>query len=300
MKIVIFIVKIFIVLLTGILILNKLKTWDTSAFHEKILTKSKMLPRLFSLRQAKQTEAYLKKLSIPYNTFTIVALLGIGIISFLAIYAVARFVLPLKSTAYIVSFPFLFAGFVLIKIFAEKEQEKLESGLGDFFIQLKTALNTNPDIIEALRKIQNSILMPFSRYTKQMLNEINMGKLPESALEDFAQKIDIKKFSFYINNVRYCHIYGGNITLLTEKTQEVIADALKQKKKRNKETKSACIVLYALIVIDCYIYFSFIGSNPYYLNIMTNTFIGQVIVNVNFICIWGMIWLSKAIKKLDY
>ena len=168
-----------------------------------------------------------------------------------------------------------------LELIAEKKQEKLEDGLSDFFIQLKSALKVNSEIIEALRRIQNNVLEPFSTYTKQMLNEINAGRLPEEALESFAQKIDIEKFSLYINNVRYCHIYGGNITLLTEKTQEVINEAIKQKIKRKKETRSACTVLYALIVIDFYMYFSFIASNQYYLSLINETVIGQIIINTN-------------------
>ena len=163
-----------------------------------------------------------------------------------------------------------------------------------------SALKVNSDIVEALRRIQNNVLDPFSEYTKQLLNEINAGKLPEIALENFAHKIDIEKFSFYINNLRYCHIYGGNITLLTEKTQEIINEAIKQKKKRNKETKSACIVLYILIVIDFYMYFTFINSNVYYLSLINETLVGQMIVNINFVCVWVMIWLSRVIKNLDY
>ena len=69
------------------------------------------------------------------------------------------------------------------------------------FIQFKSALNINSDIIEALRKIQNDVLEPFSSYVKHLLREINAGKLPDKALEEFAQKVNIKKFSLYINKV---------------------------------------------------------------------------------------------------
>lgn len=296
MNFLIILLKFLIIFFTIFWIVSKLKSKDTSVLYDFLLNNTKK----FAPKNISKIEKYFKKLSIPFNIATLSIVLGIGIVSFLIVLFITMKVFTLNSVRYIISIPFLFSGIIVLELFAEYKQERMEDGLSDFFIQLKSALKVNPEIIEALRRIQNNVLEPFSTYTKQMLNEINAGKLPEDALESFAHKIGIEKFSLYINNVRYCHIYGGNITLLTEKTQEVIAEAIKQKKKRNKETKSACTVLYVLIIIDFYMYFSFIASNQYYLDLMSKTFIGQTIVNINFICVWIMIWLSKTIKKLDY
>lgn len=296
MNFLIILLKFLIIFFTIFWIVSKLKSKDTSVLYDFLLNNTKK----FAPKNISKIEKYFKKLSIPFNIATLSIVLGIGIVSFLIVLFITMKVFTLNSVRYIISIPFLFSGIILLELLAEYKQERMEDGLSDFFIQLKSALKVNPEIIEALRRIQNNVLEPFSTYTKQMLNEINAGKLPEDALESFAHKIGIEKFSLYINNVRYCHIYGGNITLLTEKTQEVIAEAIKQKKKRNKETKSACTVLYVLIIIDFYMYFSFIASNQYYLDLMSKTFIGQTIVNINFICVWIMIWLSKTIKRLDY
>lgn len=288
--------KFLIIFLTILYIWHKLKSTDTSALYDFLTENSKN----FSPKNISKMERYFKKLSVPFNIATISSVLAVGVLAFLIVLFITKQIFTLNSVRYIISIPFLFTGMIVLELLAEYKQERMEEGLSDFFIQLKSALKVNPEIIEALRRIQNNVLEPFSTYTKQLLNEINAGKLPEDALESFAHKIGIEKFSLYINNVRYCHIYGGDITLLTEKTQEVISEAIKQKKKRNKETKSACTVLYVLIVIDFYMYFSFIASNQYYLDLMSKTFIGQTIVNINFICVWVMILLSKQIKKLDY
>ncbi len=296
MKFLIIAIKLFIVFAIGFYIKSKFENKDTSVLYP---FKSKKLKEIFPKRISK-LEKYFKKLSMPFNEVTIGIVFGIGIGAFLIVLCITNYLFENTMVRYIISIPFLASGVVALELIAEKKQEKLEDGLSDFFIQLKSALKVNSEIIEALRRIQNNVLEPFSTYTKQLLNEVNAGKLPEEALGDFANKIGIEKFSFYINNVRYCHIYGGNISLLTEKTQEVINEAIKQKKKRKIETKSACTVLYILIIIDFYMYFSFIASNQYYSHLMNETVIGQVIININFICVWIMIWLSKVIKKLDY
>lgn len=300
MEVIISIIKIIAVFFIANSLILILQNQDTSRFYKLAIKNPGYLSKFFSPRKISELETCFKKTAIPFNVFTIGIMIGIGIVSFLVIFSITKLFFTLESVRYIISMPFLLTGFIIIKFLAKKEQEKLENGLSDFFIQLKSALKINSDIVEALRRIQNSVLEPFSEYTNQLLNEINVGKLPEKALEDFAHKVDIEKFSFYINNLRYCHIYGGDIALLTEKTQEVIKEAIKQKKKRNKETKSACMVLYILIAIDFYMYFMFINANEYYLGLINETFMGQVIVNINFVCVWVMVWLSRVIKKLDY
>lgn len=300
MVVVIFFLKIFISIIIGYLIFSSCRIQDTSMLQAISLNDKGLVNKIFSPKQLKDIEISFKKLFIPYNTLSVLALIGIGIVIGIAVFFICEYLFPLKSISFIIACPLVLSPFWIIKYISNKEQEKLESGLNDFFIQLKSALNITPDIIEALRRIQNLSLEPFLSYTKQLLREINTGKLPELALEGFSQKINIKKFTFYMNNVRYCQMYGGDIITLTEKTQDTISKAIKEKRKRVKETKSICTILYLLIAIDIYMYFAFIGCNQYYLDVMINSFWGRVILNINFISIWGIVWLSKAVRRFDY
>jgi len=300
MKMMIDIIKFIDVFLVGYIIFCTFETQYTSGLHAISIKNKGVINRLFTPKQLSDIEVSFKKLNIPYNTMSVLSLVGIGVVISLIMFFICKKLFPLVSISLIISIPLVFTPFWIIKYVSGKEQEKLESGLNDFFIQLKFALKVNSDIVEALRRTQNMTLEPFSIYTKQLLTEINAGKLPEKALESFAQKVNIKKFSLYMNNVRYCHIYGGDIITLTEKTQNTISLAIRQKKKRIKETKSICMVLYLLIFIDIYMYFSFISGNQYYLDVMVNSFIGNMILNLNFLSIWGVIWLSKVVRKLDY
>lgn len=300
MNIVLILLKIIICIEIARLVYKSDKTRDTSSV-QLVLTNSKLsVNKVFSPKQLSTIEISFKKLKIPYNTFSVSMLLVLGIICSIVSFIICSNLFPVLSVSLIVSIPMFFTPIWIINFIAEREQNKLERELNDFFIQLKSSLNINSDIIDALRRIQNSVLEPFRSYTKQLLNEINTGKLPEDALTSFAQKVNIKKFSMYINNVRYCHVYGGDISELTQKTQKIISDSIKQKRKREKETKSICTVLYILIVIDLYMYFSFISGSLEYFNIMTNSFLGNLILKLNFLSLWGVIWLSRVVRKMDY
>lgn len=300
MKILLLLIRIIACFFIAKYIYEKIETKDTSMLQGLITNKRLSVKKIFSPKQLTNIEISFKKLNIPYNTASVFLILICGIVFSLITFIICIKIFPLLSISLIVSIPMIFVPVWIINFIAKIEQNKLETELNDFFIQLKSSLSINSDIIDALRRIQNCLLEPFSGYTRQLLNEINAGKLPDKALEGFAQKINIKKFSMYINNVRYCHIYGGDIAHLTEKTQKVIADAIKQKRKREKETNSICIVLYMLIAIDLYMYFSFIAKTPEYLNIMIKSFVGQIILNLNFLSLWGVIWLSTLVKKMEY
>jgi len=245
-------------------------------------------------------EQSFKRLNLPFNRLVVALLLILGGFIAKILYEVALELFAVSSVAYIISLPFVFSGFAVVNFWGERKKAQLEAGLNDFLIQLKSALRVNNDIIEALRRIQNSAMEPFQSYLKQMLNEINSGKLPEQALRDFAMRVGIEKFSLYIEHLRFCHVYGGDVLQLTERTQEMIAAALKEKKKRNRETNDVCNVLYILIAIDLFMYKSFLMGNRYYFEIMTGSLVGMVLVNLNFISIWLMLLLSKFIRKLDY
>lgn len=300
MNIILGLIKIFICIFFCIGIIRMARNQDTSNFQKLALNSKLSLSKFFSVKQLSNIEISFKKLNIPYNTTSIGMILIIGAVIFVVSFIICNKIFNMLVISVIVSFPMFFSPFWTINFIASREQNKLEQELNDFFIQLKCALNINSDIIEALRRIQNDVLEPFSTYVKQLLREINTGKLPDKALENFAQKVNIKKFSLYINNVKYCHMYGGDINELTNKTQKIISDSIKQKRKRERETKAICVVLYMLIAIDLYMYFYFCAGNQFYLEVLTNSFFGKCILAINFLSLWGVVGLSKFVKKMDY
>jgi len=230
----------------------------------------------------------------------------IGILSVISIviipigYRICLGLFRIKSVALILSVHLGLVPFIVVKELARIKQNKTEEILVHFLTQLSSSLRINNDIVEAFRSIQNICMEPIRGYVKHFLIEINSGVAVDKALYTLSNRVNIKRFSIYINNLKYCSIYGGDTEGLTKNTAKLIDDLIKERKKREKETKSACIILYGLIVLDLIIYFNMIVSNGNYIVIMRENFIGQVIVNINFISICVLVWLSFFVKKLDY
>lgn len=206
----------------------------------------------------------------------------------------------LFSVGLIMGIPSFFIPLIILELLRDRKEAFMERVLGDFLLQLKNNTKIHNDIIEAFRNVQNSCIEPLSVLTKQFLAEINSGISVETALDNFKDKVGIQKFKLLLTNIRHCYIFGGDFTELLDKTQKFIADIQQEKKQRIRETRAARIVLFILILLDLHIYFNFIGTQPNYINIMKTTFYGQLILNINFISIWFVMWLAYLVKKLDY
>ncbi|MGE5472716.1 MAG: type II secretion system F family protein [Ignavibacteriales bacterium] len=204
------------------------------------------------------------------------------------------------SVGLITSLPGFFVPIIILGIMAQKKEEEIEKILADYLLLLKNSTRIHNDIIEAFRNIQDKCMEPLKTFTCQFTAEINSGINVESALSNFRDKINMKKFKLFLTNVQYCYIYGGDFTELIDKTQKLISEIQKEKRIRIRETRSARIVIFLLIFLDIYLYFNFIMTEPDYLSIMRNTFYGQLILNANFLSIWFLLWLSYSVKKLDY
>ena len=119
-------------------------------------------------------------------------------------------------------------------------------------------------------------------------------------MEHLKEKISIKKFKEFFSNLQYCYLYGGNFSTLIDKSYKTINIIQKEKNKRLEETKSARIVLFILIAMNMFVYVTYIQDNYENYRIMKNSFFGMAILYWNIISMWGLLWLSGQVKKLDY
>ena len=164
--------KILLLLIKGVAcicitsyIYRKAKMKDTSMVCGLIVNTRVSVNKIFSPSQLSNIEVSFKKFNIPYNTISVLMILGCGFIISLSTFCICNKIFPLISVSLIISLPMIFLPVWILNFIAKLEQNKLETELNDFFIQLKSVLSVNSDIIDALRKIQNCVLEPFSTYT---------------------------------------------------------------------------------------------------------------------------------------
>ena len=140
----------------------------------------------------------------------------------------------------------------------------------NFLLQLKNYTQLNNDIIYAFKQVRT--IEPLQSYVKKFLVEINSGIRFEKAIESLKEKITFEKFKAILTNMQYCYLNGGNFTELMDKSYKMIANIQNEKSLREQETIGARIVLVILIILDLFVYFTFIKNNHENYLIMTKNF----------------------------
>ena len=198
----------------------------------------------------------------------------------------------------IIAIPTFLIPIITLSIIAESKSKKIEKVILNFLLQLKSYTKINNDIIYAFKQVKT--IEPLQGYIRKFLVEINSGIKFEKAIENLKEKITFEKFNMFLTNMQYCYINGGNFSELISKNYKIISDIQAEKNKREQETMGARMVLIALILMDLFVYFTFIKNDYENYLIMTKSFIGNLILYWNFISIWVLFVLIYKVKKLDY
>lgn len=233
--------------------------------------------------------------SILMNPITVVLS---GMICFFISYQLLFSIFQVVSYSILVALPmFVFPYFILISL-AQAKEEKLEKVLLNFLLQLKSYTKINNDILYALKEIKT--IEPLASYIDKLLIEVNSGIKFETAIENLKEKVKIKRFQFFLSNLQYCYLYGGDYSVLIDRNYHMILSIQEEKAKRLQETKSARMVLFVLIFLNLFVYITFIKNDYENYTIMRSTLLGNAILYWNFTSIWILLILSYQVKKLDY
>lgn len=233
--------------------------------------------------------------SILLNPFTIIFYSIICVI--IAYYFSFQF-LRISSLALVIALPCLFIPALIIHFIASYKEERLEKVFLNFLLQIKNFTKINNDITIAIKEVDT--IEPLKSYLQKFNLEIGSGIKFETAIEHLKEKISIGKFREFFSNVQYCYLYGGSFPNLIDKNYKMISELQEEKAKRLQETKGARLVLIILMILNIYVYMTYIKSNYENYLIMQRSFIGMAILYWNFISMWVLLWLSMRVKKLDY
>lgn len=235
------------------------------------------------------------RIGILLNPLTIIV---ISFITFVICYSIIFSSFKIVSLSFIISIPAILIPILILSFIAENKSKKIEKVMLNVLLQLKNYTQLNNDIIYAFRQIKT--VEPLQSYVKKFLVEINSGIKFEKAIENLKEKITFEKFKMVLSNMQYCYLNGGNFTELVDKSYRMIANIQNEKNSREQETMGARIVLVILIILDLFVYFTFIKNNYENYLIMTKSLIGNLILYWNFISIWILFVLIYKVKKLDY
>ena len=227
-----------------------------------------------------------------------VTLIFVCIICFILTYMLVFKVFKIALLSFIIAVPSLIFPIIFLNIMAEFNEQKIEKVMLDFLLQLKNYTKINNDIVYAMQEVKT--IEPLQSHVKKFLVELGSGIKFEKAMENLKEKIKCESFGVLLVNLEHCYLQGGNFSDLIDKNYKLISDLQKEKNNRRQETQSARIVLFVLIFLDLFIYFSFIKNDYDNYLIMQRSVLGNLILYWNFISMWLLVLLANRVKRLDY
>lgn len=242
---------------------------------------------------------YLSKLKKQYKiSIKIKVIVILSITLFLIGYTTCFFIFKLHITALVLSIPIIFIPASILKAIVEREDLKIEKNLLNLIIQLKNETKHNNNIVQAINNIKT--MKPLSIYIEQFNASINSGQSIYRSFENLRNSFKQNRVKQLIKCLEVCNLNGGSYFNLLSKYQELIIKIQGEKEKREQDTFYAKMILYAMIGIDVFFLLQYVIFNRKYFEVITSTNIGIVILNINFLTIWLMVYIAKYVKKLDY
>ena len=162
---------------------------------------------------------------------------------------------------------------------------------------MKNYTKTQNDIIGAFRNC--SAPKEIEAYIKDFIYQVENGIKVYDAFENMKISINIEKISEFITLLEYCYLNGGDFTNLIDKYSVTLMKITTQNEEQKQKEMSTKVVLIVLVVINLYMLFGFVYSNALYRNVIINTFLGRLIIDINILSYFIMILVFSKFKKME-
>ncbi|MEG2348704.1 MAG: type II secretion system F family protein [Clostridia bacterium] len=187
--------------------------------------------------------------------------------------------------------------YIVIKFIYDKKKSDIIQIFPTYIVSLKNYTQVSNDIIVAMKKT----IPPeeIKKYIETFNFSVESGISVYDAFENLKEKFNIGKINDFFSSCQYCYINGGNFTKLLDKYAKILNKRNIQIEKEKQENFSSKIVMYIMIAINIYMLFGFSFSTVEYKQIMTQTLVGKVIVNINIISYIIMFIISNKFNKVE-
>lgn len=238
------------------------------------------------------------KLNIRVKNLSAVSIIIIlSILFFIIAFIIAFSYFDVFSTSFILSLISSFIPYFILKYKIYSYKQKIINIFPNYAMSLKNYTDVNNDIVEAFKRADTQ--EPLKSYINKFNISIQKGIRIFDAFETLKADIGIKRINEFITLLQFCQINGGNFTVLLDKFCKIQMKINIQKEKEKQEIFSSKLVLVILIIINIYVLFGFILQSSEYFDILTNTFIGKLILNLNVLSYILIIYIYTKLNKME-
>ncbi|MGV8149593.1 MAG: hypothetical protein ACLKAL_11875 [Alkaliphilus sp.] len=185
-----------------------------------------------------------------------------------------------------------FLPLVLLQLLADVMKSKTKKVSLDFLITLKNFFITGEkqDIVYALKKTSKYVSEPLKTYLEIFSYEHEHRINPLMCLDNLILRIDVNELKMYLENLKICFSYGGDVVSLTDTFIDEISEMQNIEEQENTEDKILNIGLYLLLLLNFGVVFFVLnsGARIYF----TENITGQIILVFNILISFLIIYTT--------
>ncbi|MDP9308841.1 MAG: VWA domain-containing protein [Actinomycetota bacterium] len=243
-------------------------------------------------RQWRNMQLLLERADLPLRTVEFTWLL-IG-----SAFVLGLFVALLGRSAMAILASFLIGGLVpylFVWTKARRRMRAFEDQLPDLLITMAASLKAGHSFKQGIQSVVDEGQDPAAKELRRVLTDTQLGRPMEAALQETADRIGSKNFSFVITAVNIQRQVGGSLAGLFDMVADTVRDRQQFARKIRSLTAMGRMAAYVLIGLPFFIAISMSLLNPTYMDPLFHTHTGHMLMMVG---LTMMAFGSLVLKKI--
>jgi tight adherence protein B len=188
-----------------------------------------------------------------------------------------------------------FVPYFVVWFKARRRVQAFEDQLPDLLITMAASLKAGHSFKQGIQSVVDEGQEPAAKELRRVLTDTQLGRPMEEALQETADRIGSKNFSFVITAVNIQRQVGGSLAGLFD----MVADTVRQRQQFARKIRSLTAMgrasAYVLIALPFFIAFAITLLNPTYMDPLYHSHAGHVLIAMG---LTMMAFGSLVLKKI--
>jgi tight adherence protein B len=173
-----------------------------------------------------------------------------------------------------------FIPYVFVWFKAQRRIRAFEDQLPDLLITMAASLKAGHSFKSGLQSVVDEGQEPAAKELRRVLTDTQLGRPMEEALNDTAERIGSKNFSFVITAVNIQRQVGGSLAGLFDMVADTVRDRQQFARKIRSLTAMGRMSAYVLVGLPFFIAGAITVLNPTYMDPLYHSYSGHVLIAI--------------------
>jgi tight adherence protein B len=188
-----------------------------------------------------------------------------------------------------------FAPYFVVWFKARRRMRAFEDQLPDLLITMAASLKAGHSFKQGIQSVVDEGQEPAAKELRRVLTDTQLGRPMEEALQETADRIGSKNFSFVITAVNIQRQVGGSLAGLFDMVADTVRDRQQFARKIRSLTAMGRASAYVLLGLPFFIAFAITLLNPSYMDPLYHSHSGHVLIALG---LTMMAFGSLVLKKI--